>query len=495
MTMRMHRTVITLISLIAAAATPAQAGHPFLSHTASGSGTAHVESETPVFDSDVTTDPDDPVMEFHAINSETVARFDSQAVSHVETPPSGGLTLQWTASLLVLYDRLIAPGFPPGGGGGDGQISAIVEFAMPSDEVEWTYSLDEELLGYTGTVHLLAENTTQSQVLLDVSAPAGGTLPLAGVAGDLIRISVESSASGVSPPDAQDEGYRMNLLMQFTNVGDCNGNGVTDHQEVLDGSGFDCNTNGVLDSCDLASGTSLDTDGDGIPDECQEPATKGSDDVCIGGANAGAGCGQNSECASGVCRLKNRYITAEIPATATWHGLKVTMVSIDADSVATPANYNGTDRWVGAPALGISDGAGRPTFNAARTQCSFFSTNWSAVGRLHIYGDVIVPGSLYDLRSCSSQTTCSSALRIGTGEFGDIILPTPVANFQDTFSIVLNFQGDPTRPSKTRADLVASVLNPTNAASINFTDVGASVAAFQLRKYRQVVTTPPATCP
>lgn len=223
-----------------------------------------------------------------------------------------------------------------------------------------------------------------------------------------------------------------------------------------------------------------------------DPLTKGTDDVCVGGVNAGQPCAQNSDCPGGFCRLKNRFITAEIPATATAHGLKVNIVGLDANSVATPGDYNGTDRWAGLPSIGVNDGIS-PPFNAAKTQCAFQSTNWSAVGRLHMYGDVVVPQSVYDVSNCSNAATCSAALRIGTAKWGDVVSPVNTVNFQDVNSIVAKFQGQPGAPSKTRADLVGRDLNPPNP--INFQDVSACVSAFQSKPYKQIVALPPLTCP
>jgi len=220
--------------------------------------------------------------------------------------------------------------------------------------------------------------------------------------------------------------------------------------------------------------------------------TKGNDDVCVGGGNAGAGCAQNSDCPGGSCRNKNRYITAVIPNTATSNGLKVNIVSMDANSAATPGNYNGTDRWVGAPTIAVPDGVSG-VFNAGKIQCAFVSVDWSAVGQLHIYGDVIVPSSTYDVSSCNPQATCSAALRIATARFGDVIVPTPAVNFQDVQSIVAKFQGTPAGPSKTRSDLVGQILIPNNP--INFQDVSANVSAFQSKTFKTVVPTPPVTCP
>ena len=49
---------------------------------------------------------------------------------------------------------------------------------------------------------------------------------------------------------------------------DCDGNGIQDWCDVVDGSSPDCNGNGVPDQCDIAEGTSLDCQPNGIPDEC-----------------------------------------------------------------------------------------------------------------------------------------------------------------------------------------------------------------------------------
>jgi len=223
-----------------------------------------------------------------------------------------------------------------------------------------------------------------------------------------------------------------------------------------------------------------------------DPPTKGNDDKCVGGVRNGLGCALSLDCPGGACLLKNRFITVVIPPTATDYGIRVSLVNLDSNSVATPGDYNGTDRWAGVPSLSVPDGIS-PPFNAAGLRCTFISQNWSAVGQLHMYGDVIVPGSLYDVSSCNPQATCSAtALRIGTARFGDIIVPTPAVNFQDVQSIVAKFQGTPAGPSKTRTDLVGAVLNPPNP--INFQDVSACVSAFQSKAFKTVVTIPPVVC-
>ncbi|MFQ5424938.1 MAG: hypothetical protein ACE5F9_13290, partial [Phycisphaerae bacterium] len=76
---------------------------------------------------------------------------------------------------------------------------------------------------------------------------------------------------------------------------DCNGNGVSDDQDIADGTSQDCNTNGVPDDCDITQGTSADANGDGIPDECagvdcNANGTPDNEDIA---ANSGLDCDGN----------------------------------------------------------------------------------------------------------------------------------------------------------------------------------------------------------
>ncbi len=73
------------------------------------------------------------------------------------------------------------------------------------------------------------------------------------------------------------------LIVEATYVGgDCNGNGVPDDCDVLNGTSLDCNENlvpdeceadcngnGLPDFCDIAQGTAVDVDENGVPDDCQ----------------------------------------------------------------------------------------------------------------------------------------------------------------------------------------------------------------------------------
>jgi len=50
---------------------------------------------------------------------------------------------------------------------------------------------------------------------------------------------------------------------------DCNGNGVSDFEDIFDGTSGDCNENQLPDECEIVDGTSEDCQPDGEPDECQ----------------------------------------------------------------------------------------------------------------------------------------------------------------------------------------------------------------------------------
>ena len=82
---------------------------------------------------------------------------------------------------------------------------------------------------------------------------------------------------------------------------DCNGNGVEDICDILNGDSEDCNENRIPDECDIEGGTSLDRDGNGVPDECDPDCNDngiidGCDLSCDGGCAEIDGCGQSADC-------------------------------------------------------------------------------------------------------------------------------------------------------------------------------------------------------
>ncbi|MFQ5463088.1 MAG: thrombospondin type 3 repeat-containing protein [Phycisphaerae bacterium] len=72
---------------------------------------------------------------------------------------------------------------------------------------------------------------------------------------------------------------------------DCDGNGVLDSCDIASGAGEDCNANGVPDACDIDSGTSADCDGNGVPDDCDGGCQPPPPPPGGGGGNGGSGGG------------------------------------------------------------------------------------------------------------------------------------------------------------------------------------------------------------
>ena len=77
-------------------------------------------------------------------------------------------------------------------------------------------------------------------------------------------------------PDCCDQGYAC-----FPP--DCNNNGIDDSIDLANGTSQDCNGNEIPDECDVADGTSDDCNSNNIPDECETLAdcdSDGTPDAC-----------------------------------------------------------------------------------------------------------------------------------------------------------------------------------------------------------------------
>ncbi len=107
----------------------------------------------------------------------------------------------------------------------------------------------------------------------------------AGMADALPRLSVPNGSfvtCTVTPSDGKLGGTGDPVTLSVYVTGDCNGNGVPDVQDIVDGTSADCtgnnvpdecepdcNGNGLADSCDIADGNADDCSGNGIPDSCE----------------------------------------------------------------------------------------------------------------------------------------------------------------------------------------------------------------------------------
>ena len=65
-------------------------------------------------------------------------------------------------------------------------------------------------------------------------------------------------------------------VMSLVAEGDCDGSGVSDAEEIADGTAPDCDGDGVIDACAAAAGLVPDCDGNQVPDSCD--IAEGADD-------------------------------------------------------------------------------------------------------------------------------------------------------------------------------------------------------------------------
>jgi hypothetical protein len=190
-----------------------------------------------------------------------------------------------------------------------------------------------------------------------------------------------------------------------------------------------------------------------------------------------------------LAQIKNRYISFVPGAAGTQSALAFTLAEVHGFE-----SFNGEVRWVGEPETFTDEGLG--TFTAAPLRCDPFVTDWGRVGIVSVYGDAIVPESVYEIESIPSgqiassggsgpQPTgigaCPQGLRVYTGAWGDVVEPFAGSgpsqpDFSDIASLVDKFTASPAAPSKTRAQLQPNVVRPDSP--IDFSDIAATIDAF-----------------
>lgn len=190
---------------------------------------------------------------------------------------------------------------------------------------------------------------------------------------------------------------------------------------------------------------------------------------------------------------RSRYLTVEpqlpgqmtalrVRLAALYHPLASSAVAGGPDFSAFEGEY----RWVGPPQTHFEGMSGGPTFVAAELQCEPYFHDWGSVGDVSIFGDSIVPASIYEVQAlhqnCESEigneSRYSSLMAVPTGEWGDVVgnFGSGQPDFQDIAAVVSKFQGTGGAPSKARAQLQPNV--PSPSVIVNFADVSAAVSAF-----------------
>ncbi len=255
-------------------------------------------------------------------------------------------------------------------------------------------------------------------------------------------------------------------------VFDCNNNFIPDGCDIEKTAWLDCNENGFLDDCDIAEGISPDVDGNCIPDECLQRPRPAAELIPLD---------------------KSRYIAFTPTRAGCLSAIRVTLRSLyrpDVTLVDQPdfSTFENEVRWVGPPSTFSENAAGDSTFNASQLQCEPFFGNWDSIEIVHVYGDAVLPNSLYEVQMVGSDcvdttdTTChSSPLQIYTGQWCDVAPPyyTPFGSSQpdiaDVLAIVSKWLGE-SEPRKAFAQLQPNVLNP--GTNVGISDVLVAVDAW-----------------
>jgi len=228
--------------------------------------------------------------------------------------------------------------------------------------------------------------------------------------------------------------------------------------------------------------------------ETVTPPLPGDDTCQTAGADTGVPCTTNAACSSpATCGNKGRYVSiTPVNVALGSSSIQVEIVSMPQfPSMVGDIYYAGVE--------GSIPNSPNPALRGAALQCTTtpHSQTWTT-GVLHLFGQAIVPGSIYNVRMCDAGGgDCSVPLLVATAKWGDVIRPFTGGsqpNFGDVNAIVQKFGNLVSAPSMPRADLVGpgnpGVPNPPNQAA-NFADISADVSAFSGFAYPYAVTVCP----
>ncbi len=199
---------------------------------------------------------------------------------------------------------------------------------------------------------------------------------------------------------------------------------------------------------------------------------------------------------------KNRYISMSVPSNdGEQTALRVTLVSLH--HVNPPyggmpsipfSSFEGEHRWVGPPVFATENTDDPTPFVAAPLQCAPYYHNWSTLGLFHVYGDAVVPSSIYDVaaydQSCQgSEDLCadtSPGLQVTTSRFADVIAafnPPDVSTqpqIDDVFAVIDKVLQE-NAASKASLQLQANIPDPFR--TVNVADVLMGVNAMSAAAY------------
>lgn len=184
---------------------------------------------------------------------------------------------------------------------------------------------------------------------------------------------------------------------------------------------------------------------------------------------------------------KNRYISLIPTNPGRQTALKVTLTSLHHFSSLNAPDFSAYEnqvRYIGPPQEYTDSTLFGTTFIASPLVCEPYYQDWSNINLLHIFGDEIVPSSIYNIVSIN-QNQESIPLVVETTQWGDIDGNNQV-NVLDISKIVDKVKDLPGALSKVQTQLEPQNLNP--AANVNVLDIATAVDSLKSKPYPFSIT-------
>lgn len=247
------------------------------------------------------------------------------------------------------------------------------------------------------------------------------------------------------------------------------------------------------EQCDGTDDGTCPGDCDPITCLCDVPQVPGiGDDLCFDGMTfTGDACTSNADCPDGAtCSSKSRHLSITPPSVVVAGSVPLG-IRVEVTDMPSFPDRVGEVWWGSAPTPIPDPPSADLTGSLLACTTSPHLEDWPGGVTVHLFGEIVVPESTYEIRMCESVGgPCSMPTVVTTAKWGDITEAfggQSQPNFADISGAVDKFKGLFTAPSTARTDLVPEVPNHVT----NFADITAAVDGFKGFGYPFV---PPA-CP